>query len=155
MSPKYVTGDEMLDCIVGMKAGSMDEKGIEFNLDGMIDGGLDMKPVDVCTIFANALDNAIEACDKIAEKSRRWIKLNVKKTDRFLSIKLSNSMVEDNSGITADRLFDGGVQKTSKKDKSLHGFGTLNMKKAIEKYAGMLKAEQGENEFVLSIMIPR
>ena len=155
MSPKYVTGDEMLDCIVGMKAGSMDEKGIEFALDGMIDGGLDMKPVDVCTIFANALDNAIEACDKIAEKSRRWIKLNVKKTDRFLSIKLSNSMVEDNSGITADRLFDGAVQKTSKKDKNLHGFGTLNMKKAIEKYAGMLKAEQGENEFVLSIMIPR
>ena len=64
-------------------------------------------------------------------------------------------MVEDKSGITADRLFDGAVQKTSKQDKNLHGFGTLNMKKAIEKYAGMLKAEQGENEFVLSIMIPR
>jgi hypothetical protein len=29
MSPKYVTGDEMLDCIVGMKASKMEEDDIK------------------------------------------------------------------------------------------------------------------------------
>ena len=38
MSPKYNTGDEMLDCIVGMKSSKMDEEGIDFTLDGVIDG---------------------------------------------------------------------------------------------------------------------
>ena len=64
MSPKYNTGDEMLDCIVGMKSAKMEEQGIDFTLEGVIDGGLGMKPMDICSIFANAFDNAIEACEK-------------------------------------------------------------------------------------------
>ncbi len=155
MSPKYVTGDEMLDCIVGMKASRMDEEEIDFKLDGMIDGGLGMKPVDVCNIFANALDNAIEACERIPEKTDRWVSLLVKRTDKFFSIKLSNSVKEEKNGISLDKLFDGISRKTSKKDKNLHGFGTLNMKKALEKYGGMLKSEQEGDAFTVSIMIPR
>jgi hypothetical protein len=155
MSPKYVTGDEMLDCIVGMKASRMDEEEIDFKLDGMIDGGLGMKPVDVCNIFANALDNAIEACERIPEKTDRWVSLLVKRTDKFFSIKLSNAVKEEKNGISLDKLFDGVSRKTSKKDKNLHGFGTLNMKKALEKYGGMLKSEQEGDAFTVSIMIPR
>lgn len=155
MSPKYVTGDEMLDCIVGMKASRMEEEEIDFKLDGMIDGGLGMKPVDVCNIFANALDNAIEACERIPEKTDRWVSLLVKRTDKFFSIKLSNSVKEEKNGISLDKLFDGISRKTSKKDKNLHGFGTLNMKKALEKYGGMLKSEQEGDAFTVSIMIPR
>lgn len=155
MSPKYATGDEMLDCIVGMKASKMEEDGIKFNYDGLIDGGLGMKPVDVCNIFANALDNAIEACERISDKDNRWIDLKIKKTDQFFNIKLSNSIIQDKKGLSLDNLFDGSSRKTSKKDKNLHGFGTQNMKHAIEKYDGMLKSEAQEDTFTLSIMIPR
>ena len=155
MSPKYATGDEMLDCIVGMKASKMEEDGIKFNYDGLIDGGLGMKPVDVCNIFANALDNAIEACERISDKDNRWIDLKVKKTDQFFNIKLSNSIIQDKKSVSLDNLFDGSSRKTSKKDKNLHGFGTQNMKRAIEKYDGMLKSEAEEDTFTLSIMIPR
>lgn len=155
MSPKYATGDEMLDCIVGMKASKMEEDGIKFNYDGLIDGGLGMKPVDVCNIFANALDNAIEACERISDKDNRWIDLKIKKTDQFFNIKLSNSIIQDKKSVSLDNLFDGSSRKTSKKDKNLHGFGTQNMKRAIEKYDGMLKSEAEEDTFTLSIMIPR
>ncbi len=155
MSPKYITGDEMLDCIVGMKASSMDEKGIDFEIDGVIDGGLDMKPVDVCNIFANAFDNAIEACEKLPETNNRWVKLLVKKTDNFLDIVLTNSTLSKKNGIPADQLFEGVGRKTSKKDKNLHGFGTQNMMSSLEKYEGMLKANEEDNVFTLSILIPR
>jgi len=64
LSPRFVTGDEMLDLIVSMKADKMEEKGISFTADGVIDGGLKIKPMDKCSIFANALDNAIEAASK-------------------------------------------------------------------------------------------
>ena len=155
MSPKYVTGDEMLDCIVGMKAMSMEEKGISFEIDGTIEGGLDMKAIDICNIFANAIDNAIEACEKISEESKRWIKLTAKKTDHFLNINLDNSMVSEKNGVSADNLFKGVGRKTSKKDKNLHGFGTINMKNTLEKYSGTLKAREEDNTFSLSIIIPR
>ena len=96
-----------------------------------------MKPVDVCSIFANAMDNAIEACDKLSEESEKWIRLELKKTDKFFSIKLSNTMSGD------------------EKIKNLHGYGTQNMKAAISKYDGIEKTDADGGVYTLSIMIPR
>ena len=137
ISPKYVTGDEMLDCIVGLKASKMEESGIDFSVEGVIDGGLGMKPVDVCSIFANAMDNAIEACDKLSDENDKWIRLEMKRTDKFFSIKLSNTMSEN------------------EKIKNIHGYGTQNMKTAISKYDGIEKTDADGGVYTLSIMIPR
>lgn len=155
MSPKYITGDEMLDCIVGMKASKMDEEGIGFSVDGVIDGGLGMKPVDVCSIFANAMDNAIEACERLSDESDKWIRLSMKRTDKFFSIKLSNSMPDNDKSFDVTRLFGDGERVTSKKDRNLHGYGTQNMKAAISRYDGIEKVDAEDGIFTLSIMIPR
>ena len=155
MSPKYITGDEMLDCIVGMKAAKMDEEGISFSLEGVIDGGLGMKAVDICSIFANALDNAIEACEKIPKDLDRWIKLSVKRTDKFFLIKLENSMNEEEQNQPLSRLFDEGERITTKKDKAHHGFGVQNMKETILRYEGIDNVEIEDGVFILSIVIPR
>ena len=155
MSPKYITGDEMLDCIVGMKASKMDEEGIGFSVDGVIDGGLGMKPVDVCSIFANAMDNAIEACEKLSDESDKWIRLSMKRTDKFFSIKLSNSMPNNDKSLDVSKLFGDGERMTTKKDRNLHGFGTQNMKAAISRYDGIEKVDAGDGIFTLSIIIPR
>ena len=77
LSPKYVTGDEMLDLIVTMKADKMDELNIRFTLDGVTDGGLNIKPMDMCSVFANALDNAIEAASKCEDP---FVTLNIKRS---------------------------------------------------------------------------
>lgn len=153
MSPKFVTGDEMLDCILGMKSSKMEEEGIEFTVDGILDGGLGMKPVDVCSIFANAIDNAIEACEKLP--GGRWIKLSMKRTDKFFSIVLSNSVYKKEDIRFTAILFGDGERVTTKKDRDHHGFGTQNMKATITKYDGIMKINNGDKEFVLSIVIPR
>ena len=145
----------MLDCIVGMKSSKMEEEGIDFMIDGVIDGGLGMKPVDVCSIFANAMDNAIEACEKISEDGERWIKLAMKRTDKFFSITLSNSMPEGGNGNITSKLFSEGERVTTKKDRAHHGFGTQNMKATISKYDGIEKVTAADGVFTLSIMIPR
>lgn len=155
LSPKYNTGDEMLDCIVRMKVTKMEEVGIEFQFDGAVDGGLGMKAVDVCSIFANAFDNAIEACERLPETAEKWVKLIIKRTDKFFSITLSNTMSEDENEISVLRLLGEGGRVTSKKEKSLHGFGTENMRNAIRKYDGIQKIDINEGVFTLSVMIPR
>ena len=155
MSPKFITGDEMLDCIVGMKATKMEEEGIDFSLEGVLDGGLGMKPVDVCSIFANALDNAIEACEKIPKDLDRWIKLSVKRTDKFFLIKLKNTMDMEEKTHILPKLFVDGEQITTKKDKAHHGFGVHNMKATILRYEGIEKVDIEDGVFTLSIVIPR
>ena len=148
LSPQYVTGDEMLDLIVSMKADRMNELNIRFTLDGVADGGLNIKPMDMCSIFANALDNAIEAASKCETPS---IDLSIKRTDKFFVIRITNTTIKK---IDIGRLLSSSGY-TSKSDKDHHGFGLMNVRTAIENYNGILKAESDNNKFTLSIMLPR
>lgn len=151
LSPAIITGDEMLDCIVAMKADKMKEMHIEFSTDGVIDGGLNMKPMDVCSIFANALDNAIEAASKISLENNPWVSMRIKRTEKFFIIRIANA---SSVKVDVEKLFMSSGY-TSKKDTEHHGFGLRNIQNAAEKYDGIIKAESDENEFALSIMIPR
>ena len=148
LSPKYVTGDEMLDIIISMKADKMDELNIRFTLDGVADGGLQMKPMDMCSIFANALDNAIEAASKCEEP---FVSFSIKRTDKFFVIKITNSAEKK---IDIGKLLSTSGY-TSKSDKDHHGFGLMNVRRAVEDYNGILKAESDEKSFTLSILMPR
>lgn len=149
LSPSIITGDEMLDCIVAMKADKMKELDIRFTTDGVVDGGLHMKPMDVCSIFANALDNAIEAARKVEKEP--WIDLKIKRTEKFFVLKISNAA---EGKVNVEKLFMSNGY-TSKNDKEHHGFGLRNIRQAVEEYDGMVKAEAEEGTFGLSIMIPR
>ncbi|MBR1675538.1 MAG: sensor histidine kinase [Eubacterium sp.] len=152
LSPKNITGDEMLDCIVSMKAEKMQELGIKYHSDGVLDGGLQMKPTDICSVFANAFDNAIEACARLPKSAPKSIDFSIKRTNKFYNLRLSNSSINE---ADAETLFDNESHYTSKEDENIHGFGTKNMKHALEKYGGMLKAETERGRFVLTIVIPR
>ena len=149
LSPAIITGDEMLDCIVAMKADKMKELGITFTTDGVIDGGLHMKPMDVCSIFANALDNAIEASSKIEDNP--WVSMNIKRTEKFFIVKISNSAEKK---VDVEKLFMTSGY-TSKKDTERHGFGLRNIRNSVEEYDGLIKAESNDESFGLSVMIPR
>lgn len=148
LSPRYITGDEMLDLIVSMKADKMEDKNITFLTDGVIDGGLKIRPMDMCSIFANALDNAIEAASKCPDPS---VRLSIKRTKTFFVIRISNSAM---SKVDVGKLMSTSGY-TTKRDTEHHGFGLLNIRTAVEKYDGMLKAESDDGSFSLSVMIPR
>lgn len=150
LSPKYVTGDEMLDCIVSMKAEKMKELGIEFREEGVIDGNLNMKPMDVCAIFANTLDNAIEAAGS-SEVANPQISMIIKRTPQFYVINVLNSV---KGKVNIERIFSVEGY-TSKKNGEEHGFGLRNIQRHVEKYDGLIKAQSMEGEFSLSIMIPK
>ena len=148
LSPKYVTGDEMLDLIVFMKADKMEEKNIRFTLDGVVDGGLNIKAMDMCSIFANTLDNAIEAASSCEDP---YINFSIKRTDKFFILKITNSA---KSKVDIGKLMSSSGY-TSKEDKDHHGFGLMNIRRAVENVSGLIKAESDDSSFTLSIMMPR
>jgi len=148
LSPQFVTGDEMLDMIVSLKADKMREHNIRFACDGIVDGGLDMKPTDCCSIFANALDNSIEAA---AGSSDPYVNMTIKRTSKFFVIKISNSC-RDKVDV---KLIMSSNGYTSKPDKEHHGFGLSNIRSAAERYNCIVKTEFEDSVFALSVMIPR
>ena len=132
-----------------MKADKMKEMSIDFKTDGVVDGGLHMKPMDVCSIFANALDNAIEASSKTGDNA--WVDLNIKRNEKFFIIKIANSALQK---VDVEKLFTTSGY-TSKEDKEHHGFGLRNIRNTVEENDGLIKAESGDDYFALSIMISR
>ena len=149
LSPKVVTGDEMLDSLVSSKMAKMEELGIKFKLDGVIDGGLDWKPMDTCKVFANLLDNAIEAASKTEEP---FIELTFKKTDHHRLVRASNSCIGD---VDCEKLMSGEGRVTSKEDKSLHGYGVGNIRKTVEKYGGMMRLTCKDKVFTMELILQK
>lgn len=104
---------------------------------------------DIGIILNNALDNAIEACEKVKEE--RKISLKSYEKGNLFFIEVSNNF--DN--ITLDP--ETGFPVTDKKDKSIHGFGLYNIQKAAGKYMGDIDIELieagRENFFNLTVML--
>lgn len=151
LSAKYVSGDEILDCILSAKAGVMAQKEIAFRLDGVLAGGLPWKPIDVCSVFANALDNAIEACEPLPSQ-QRMITMKLKATPQFWFVRIQNPVARN---VDVSRLFHEKGGYTSKSNSGQHGIGTYNMKRTVESYGGIVKAECKENQFTLELIIDK
>lgn len=151
LSVKYVSGDEILDCIISSKAGVMAQKGIPFQMDGILAGGLPWNPIDVCSVFANALDNAIEACEKLPPE-QRMINMKLKATPQFWFVRIENPVTNE---VNVSRLFHEKGGYTSKSNAGHHGIGTYNMKHTVESYGGIVKAECRDHQFMLELIIDK
>ena len=151
LSFKYVSGDDLLDSILNAKAQYMEQQSIRFELDGVLAGGLPWKPMDICAVFANAIDNAIEACQKVPPEER-YISMCIKATPQFWLITIENSVAE---AVDTKKLFQKNGGYTSKSDSSRHGIGTYSMKRTIESYGAIMEAKCTEQIFTLEIMIDK
>lgn len=91
-----------------------------------------MEDIDVCTIYGNLLDNAIEACMKVhVSKSdiKPIIYVQTTKIRGVTVIRVSNTY------ITPIQEKDGKIL-TTKQDASIHGIGLENIKSIAHNYEG-------------------
>lgn len=149
LSPKIVTGDDMLDALISSKLSCFEENGVTLTVDGVLEGGLDWKPMDKCKVFANALDNAFEACMKPENTEMRHISLTFKKTKHQRFVSITNPCVEE---VDCKALMSG-AKVTSKSDKQLHGYGIQIIKRTVEKYGGMIRLNCDSGKFILEIIL--
>lgn len=141
------TGNQTLDIILGEKKYICKKHNIEFEEYINIYKLEFLKDVDICTIFANALDNAIEACLKIDGEIQKRIDVKATYINGFSILKFTNSKSNEIK-------FTDGRIKTTKNDSKIHGIGLASIKYIVNKYEGEVIVNYSENEFILKIMIP-
>ncbi len=140
------TGNDVVDAILNQKKLEGTKKNIKMNMKINIPEGINIKPLDLCTILGNALDNGIEVNEKIEDIHRRNINVKINPYKDYLFIEISNPTL-------FNPIDDEGKLKTTKKDKENHGFGMKSIKSVVEKYNGILNYEYDDGEFILSIML--
>ncbi|WP_195267456.1 ATP-binding protein [Eubacterium sp. 1001713B170207_170306_E7] len=141
-SQDYYTDNRVLNIVINDKAERGKLLGIPLDCAlNQIDLSF-MKEMDITTIFANLLDNAIEAA---GESKEPWTKLRADNVREFIVISIENSM-ENNLALNEGRL---------RSSKERHqGYGLENVKRALEKYNGHLRIETGDHAFKVSLFIP-
>lgn len=148
---RYKTGElsnhKLLDLILNVKRQEAEDEGIDvqYELDDM--GGLKMDSTDICALFSNLLDNAIEANRKRDRGAGRWLKLSCIRKGRMVMITASNPMTE------ACLVLADGLPRTTKKDTKLHGFGMLSIRQVAETYGGYLDIQVKDKTFHVVIYL--
>lgn len=144
----YKTGCSVVDVILRQKSMVCEKNQIDLRVNLNLSPCGFMEDKDLCSIFANALDNAIEACEKMTgSNTEKYIHMESQITQGFLVIKIKNSKEHTNKWMN-------GLLVTQKKDKKLHGLGLKNIKRALEKYEGEYVIKEEVYEFYLKLVIP-
>lgn len=140
------TGNMILDIILNEKQNICNENNIDLTCDVNFSKCNFIEMTDVCSIFSNILDNAIEACNK-TYMEKKYIKIRGTLVKSYYVIRCENSKT-NKLEIKNSKII------TSKKDKFIHGIGLKSVKSSIKKYNGDLEIEDFKNKFLLQIYIP-
>ena len=136
------TGNPALDAMLSTKKAVADSKNIDFNTRIQIPENLNINSADLCVIFGNALDNAIEACER------------TKRADAVIDVDIAyNANVLYCKIINTSPLPEENKRKTSKTDKFNHGFGLENIKTALSKYRSEPAITHFGDKFTLSFIV--
>ena len=150
-------GDATVNAVLTFKEAMMRQKGIcpDWKLD--IPDTLPYQKADVCALFANALDNAAEACEAYRKNVKYpdgecadgelTVTLDARFRKGMLVVSVKNPMEETES---SKGIFQPGMlPKTTKQDKKNHGLGLRSIREIVERYHGTMEIRTGERQFEL------
>lgn len=151
------TGNHVLDLILGQKQMLAREKGIRFDLQVSPLSRLPFGDREICSLFGNLLDNALEACERVMEeektakestindqKAQLWIQVKIEQKKQLLFIEIANST--DESPERKERKL-----LTRKKDSSLHGYGLKSVERIVEEHDGVIFYDAEDRVFTVKV----
>ena len=101
---------------------------------------------ELCSLFSNALENAINAAKAVTDKNQRKVCVRALIKSGKLIISIKNAY--------AGKLeLDGELPKSQRRDVG-HGFGLKSIISVIERHSGLYSIETEGGIFVLKLMIP-
>lgn len=126
-----------------------EEFGIEFYIDIRYSDFSFMPHQDVCSLFANAFDNSVWACQQIDLSSSlcKVITVDIEKRHDFVRVKIANT----NTAPVKRNRFGFISQKDST---SRAGIGTQIMERCVQRYGGTIDMDNQEGYFIVVAVIP-
>lgn len=131
LSFPHQTGNPVVDILLGEKLGMAEANGITIDVYLILPKPCGIDDFDLCVIFANALDNAINACRSIEET--RLIRIRGERQGDFYMLEFENTCSDEPLPPA--------------------GTGLSNIKAVAEKYHGAVLAEKSGGQFTLNVLL--
>lgn len=140
------TGNVKMDAILNSKISLAKAKNIRVEAKAIVPGTLPFSEVDLSLIIGNLMDNAMEACLKIEEEEKRFIRV-------YLDILKGQLYIYVMNAAAGSFKKEAGRYLTTKQG-ALGGFGLMRLDRVVEKYHGYLNRQDETDVFVTEIMLP-
>ena len=141
-----VCNNSAIDAILNEKLYIAQKKTVHMQYDICDLSNCSVGTMDICIILANAIDNAVEACEKIEDEKERYIQVRVTDGD-FLLFSITNPVAY------APQKSGNGLYISDKPDAGNHGIGLKSIKSTAEKYGGEMIAKCENNVFRLVVKL--
>lgn len=133
ISAPFQTNRPACDVLLAEKAAFAESLGIAFHSALQIPGSCPVEDMDFCTILANALDNAVNACKNLPPDTERFIRISSQLQGDFLLITIENS-------------FHGSQHICL-------GTGLCNIRQTAKKYGGTAEIRTAGGVFRLHVLL--
>lgn len=142
---RFSTGSALLDGILSQKAKDAQDADVAFEAELSAPILKNMNEADLCSLFGNLLDNAIEASRQQPDKNLRYVRVGMRRFANQLSIYIEN-------GFSGEIRRRDGLPVTTKKG-STHGYGLRNVRSIARKYGGGVTLEHEGSMFRATVRL--
>lgn len=137
------TGNSSVDSIINLKGDYAKNNSIIFTTKIRVEK-IEFDSVGLCRILGNALDNAIEACQRL-NSEEKYICLAINQLDNKLIIEISNTTAP----------VDINNLATSKENKAIHGIGMQSIKQTVSNMGGIMSCSYESGYFMMEIVLTK
>ena len=141
--PMIKTDNDYFDAIANAKLAVCDANGIKVTTRIQEGVFAELNNSEIASLFGNLFDNAIDASKNSKQKR---IELDVQRQKGQISVFMRNTI--DKSVLEGNREL-----KTTKANKELHGLGTKNIKRIVDKHNGIINYFEEDGYFCCDILM--
>lgn len=138
ITPMRFCQNETVNLILSAFAAKAKQSAILLTVDAKLPHSLTFSDTEICSLVSNALENAIQASEKIADSNERYIKLRVYSKNNKLCIDIRNRY-------ETEPIFHEGLPVSKEQG---HGFGTKSMAHIVEKHGGICQFSVKDGWFI-------
>ena len=140
-----MTGNKVVDALLDQKRKRAEEENIKWECDVQMPKVCGINEFDMCVLFGNILDNALNACGRMQCGACHFINIQAKIVKKCFLLEVKNSM---------DRMEKSTKEFVNKDNLQEYGIGLLNVDDVVNRYNGAMHIEAEEGVFVISILMP-
>lgn len=140
----------LIDAVLQKLSRRCEKDGISFDATVIAGNDLPLSDVEMCTVFSNLADNALEAVMRQdSGDTERFISFCTSRRMKWLTITVENSY----DGML--KIDENGDIITQKEDDANHGIGLKSIKSVVENKCGNVRIEAENKIFRISLVFPR
>lgn len=146
--PDVSSGNVYADAIIKEKVALAKAWNIKLEADFIFPSSEFIPYIDLCIILSNALENALEACQKRSGKATPPTVLAsscIKRSCLFITIENPSPY---------GKIITGGFPRSTKADPHLHGLGLFNIRNAVSRCHGIMDMTVSSDIVQVTVMLP-